>query len=52
MVGAADLASLEPLTEEAIIDNLHNRFKHDQIYVSIIFLVIQTLLGSEVLLLI
>ncbi len=33
-VGVADLVNLEPLSEDAIIDNLHTRFKHDQIYVS------------------
>ena len=30
----ADLACLEPLTEEAVLDNLYSRFKRDMIYVS------------------
>ena len=33
-LGVADLAVLEPLTEEAVLDNLYTRFKRDMIYVS------------------
>ena len=33
-LGVADLAVLEPLTEEAVLDNLYMRFKRDMIYVS------------------
>ena len=33
-MGVADLACLEPLTEEAVLDNLYTRFKRDMIYVS------------------
>ncbi|GFY19724.1 hypothetical protein TNCV_4648961 [Trichonephila clavipes] len=33
-IGASDAVQLDPLTEEAFIANLHQRFKRDQIYVS------------------
>lgn len=33
-LGVADLACLEPLSEEAVLDNLYMRFKRDMIYVS------------------
>ena len=33
-VGVWDTVLLEPLTEQAFIANLHQRYKHDQIYVS------------------
>ena len=33
-LGVADLTVLEPLTEEAVLDNLYTRFKRDMIYVS------------------
>ena len=33
-LGVSDLAVLEPLTEEAVLDNLYMRFKRDMIYVS------------------
>ena len=37
-VGAsdADTVLLDPLTEDAFIQNLKERFNHDQIYVSIV----------------
>jgi myosin-1 len=34
-VGVSDAVLLHPLTEEDFISNLHNRFNHDQIYVSV-----------------
>ena len=33
-VGVSDAVLLDPMTEEAFIDNLKARFNHDQIYVS------------------
>ena len=35
-VGVSDACLLEPLTEDAFIENLRKRFHHDQIYVSIV----------------
>ena len=34
-VGVSDAVLLDPLTEDAFIQNLKERFNHDQIYVSI-----------------
>ena len=34
-VGVSDTVLLDPLTEDAFIQNLKERFQHDQIYVSI-----------------
>ena len=34
-VGVSDAVLLHPLTEEDFISNLHDRFNHDQIYVSV-----------------
>jgi myosin-1 len=33
-VGQRDATLIDPLTEDAFIANLHQRFKRDQIYVS------------------
>lgn len=33
-VGVSDAVLLDPMTEDAFIENLKERFKHDQIYVS------------------
>lgn len=33
-VGLSDMCLLEPLTEDNFLTNLHQRFKHDLIYVS------------------
>ena len=33
-VGVSDAVLLDPLTEDNFISNLHDRFNHDQIYVS------------------
>jgi myosin-1 len=33
-VGQRDATFIDPLTEDAFIANLHQRFKRDQIYVS------------------
>ena len=33
-VGVSDAVLLDPVTEEAFIQNLEDRFNHDQIYVS------------------
>ena len=40
-LGVADLACLEPLTEEAVLDNLYSRFKRDMIYVSCQIIVLE-----------
>ena len=34
-MGVSDAVLLDPLTEDAFIQNLNERFNHDQIYVSI-----------------
>lgn len=33
-VGVSDMCLLDPLSEDAIIENLQTRFRHGQIYVS------------------
>lgn len=34
MIGVGDMVLLEPLTEDSFIENLRNRFDHNEIYVS------------------
>ena len=34
MIGVGDMVLLEPLSEESFIENLRNRFDHNEIYVS------------------
>ena len=41
-VGCSDLVFQEPVSEEALIENLYHRFKRDQIYVSFSFCVYET----------
>lgn len=35
MIGVGDMVLLEPLTEDTFLENLKNRFDHNEIYVSI-----------------
>jgi myosin-1 len=39
-VGISDAVLLDPLTEEAFIENLKKRFSHEQIYVCIHYSII------------
>lgn len=36
MIGVGDMVLLEPMTEDSFIENLKNRFDHNEIYVSVI----------------
>lgn len=36
MIGVGDMVLLEPMTEDSFIENLKNRFDHNEIYVSAI----------------
>ncbi len=35
MIGVGDMVLLEPLTEDSFLENLRNRFDHNEIYVSL-----------------
>lgn len=35
MIGVGDMVLLEPLSEDSFIENLRNRFHHNEIYVSL-----------------
>lgn len=34
MIGVGDMVLLEPMTEDSFLENLRNRFEHNEIYVS------------------
>lgn len=34
MIGVGDMVLLEPMTEDSFLENLKNRFDHNEIYVS------------------
>lgn len=34
MIGVGDMVLLEPMTEDSFLENLRNRFDHNEIYVS------------------
>lgn len=36
MVGVSDMVLLDPLTEDALVENLEKRFKAGEIYVSVV----------------
>lgn len=35
MIGVGDMVLLEPLSEDSFLENLRNRFDHNEIYVSL-----------------
>lgn len=35
MIGVGDMVLLEPLSEDSFLENLKNRFDHNEIYVSL-----------------
>lgn len=37
MIGVGDMVLLEPLSEDSFLENLRNRFDHNEIYVSLPF---------------
>lgn len=37
MIGVGDMVLLEPLSEDSFLENLRNRFDHNEIYVSLSF---------------
>ena len=41
MIGVGDMVLLEPLSEDSFIENLRNRFDHNEIYVSQMIVSIQ-----------
>lgn len=49
MIGVGDMVLLEPLTEDTFLENLKNRFDHNEIYVSLpLFIVLAVCLLSAV----
>lgn len=44
MIGVGDMVLLEPLNEDSFLENLKNRFDHNEIYVSLHFILLNFIL--------